>query len=658
MLPTALSSSLLHDLAPRHFEAPGLSVRMHQPEPGLVHIAVAGYIQARHMETLIPFIQSLYSELTQTQAVFVQVNDFSQITGISLGVARQMLTDMKWTPSDFCLGVEYISPLGILQNISRLLYRFNRARVRPRFHGDLQTAEAAARGLLAQWLAASETSGPTLPPGVRCQVLPDYDYRDSEDNWHRFYLLNDDVLLMQAGGAVRPEGMLQFLQNQQAIAEARLMAQPQRFLIVDLSQITRHDARARKSLLTLRDFFKGYRSRFTRSFVLMPPGFRGAVKMVLHLAPVLRQTAFGNVDSIADALALAAAEAHSPRPPRLPRSRRALRALAEAQQAEIAQLKQTQQQSMELVTGVLTKLVMDPDFEPETLPLPEDASAAYQEVVELLNYVQLDMRDVLDHLQAEIRVREQAEAEARKASQIKSQFLANMSHEIRTPMNAILGFTHLILARHTAALPPKVKMYLERVHENGQHLLGIINDVLDLSRIEADQIALALAPCDLPKVLQQLLAQFEVQALKKELQLVLQLPEHPLSLQTDVQKLRQILTNLLGNAIKFTPRSGQITLRLQPNAEGWAIGVCDTGLGIPAEHQRLIFERFSQLEHPEQKHLRGTGLGLAISKALSEHLGYDLSVCSKPGEGALFTLQIPAAAFASPAEPAAGSYTP
>jgi signal transduction histidine kinase len=468
-------------------------------------------------------------------------------------------------------------------------------------------------------------------------VLPEYDYRDAEGNWHRFYLLNESVLLMQAGGAVRPESMLQFLQNQQAIAEARLMQQPQRFLIVDLSQITRHDARARKSLLTLRDFFKGYRSRFTRSFVLMPPGFRGAVKMVLHLAPVLRQTAFGNVDSIAEALA--EAESHSPRPVRLPRSRRALQALAEAQQAEITQLRQTQQQSMELVTGVLTKLVLDPDFEPETLPVPQDASAAYQEVVDLLNYVQMDMREVLNHLQAEIKVREQAEAEAREASQIKSQFLANMSHEIRTPLNALLGFTHLVLRRHAQALPDKVRRYLERADDNGRQLLALINDALDLARIESRQLTLELQELALGDFLGETLAQFEAQALEKGLQLSLLLPEAPVQIQSDPQKLRQILVNLLGNALKFTPAGGQICLQLEPVLTGWLIQVSDTGIGIAPEHQERIFERFGQVTGAAGS--SGTGLGLAICRQLSEYLGYTLSVSSQPGQGSTFSLGLP-----------------
>ncbi|MBF2052673.1 MAG: hypothetical protein IGS03_04310 [Candidatus Sericytochromatia bacterium] len=650
MLQPKTQVPLLQGLSSHQISFSHAALQLELVAPGVLELQLSGYLHPDVLEPLFEQIQTLDAELLASKAYYVVIVDTSQVTGVSIKASRQILARLRWSANPYCLSLEYISVPGFFQHLTRMLFRFNQSEMALHFHSTLTEARAAAQQRLAL-LQKVQTGELHLPAGYAWEHLSAYDHEDAEGNRHRFFLADHKLVLLQMERAIRAENMLVMLHAQQAIGEQlQLPPREPKYIIVDVSRIYQHDHFSRQAMLSVRDFFKHHQSPYATSFVITPPQMRGILRTLNYLAPVLRNRiqAAGSVHEALNLIAETRLRQSRSAYPLTPWGLR--RALAQ-ERAENARLRQEQEQLLELFTPTLTRMVMEPGFEPESLPVPETASVAYQEAVDLLNYVQLDMRDMLDTLQAQMQVRELAEREAQAASQVKSQFMANMSHEIRTPMNAILGFTHLILARHAAQLPPKVKMYLERVHENGQHLLGIINDVLDLSRIEADRVVLALASCDLHEVLTHLLDQFEAQALKKELQLLLQLPETPLTLQTDIQKLRQILTNLLGNAIKFTPQGGQVTLRLQPAADGWAIAVCDTGLGIPPEHQRLIFERFSQLEHPEQKHLRGTGLGLAISKTLSEHLGYDLSVFSSPGEGATFSLQIPAAAFEKSAEP-------
>ena len=219
-----------------------------------------------------------------------------------------------------------------------------------------------------------------------------------------------------------------------------------------------------------------------------------------------------------------------------------------------------------------------------------------------------------------------------EASQHKSQFLANMSHELRTPLNAILGYTELILDGIYGETPEKAHAVLKPVESNGRHLLGLINDVLDLSKIEAGQLKLSLADYSIKDVVYNVVTAVEPLATKKKLNFKVDVrPEMPIA-RGDEQKLTQVLLNLTGNAIKFTD-AGEVAIKVTAANGSYTVAVQDTGPGISATDQAKLFQQFQQADNSITKSKGGTGLGLAISKKIIELHGGSISVQSSIGQG-------------------------
>jgi two-component system, NtrC family, sensor kinase len=226
------------------------------------------------------------------------------------------------------------------------------------------------------------------------------------------------------------------------------------------------------------------------------------------------------------------------------------------------------------------------------------------------------------------------------ASKHKSQFLANMSHELRTPMNAVLGYTDLILDNIFGDVPEPIRETLERVKSNGQHLLGLINDVLDLSRIEAGQLTLSLSDYAMGEVVHAVVSAVESLAAGKKLALKAIVPADLPSGRGDERRLTQVLLNLAGNAIKFTD-SGQVSIEVRTSGDAFLVSVSDTGPGISEADQQKIFEEFQQADSSSTRKKGGTGLGLSISRRIVELHGGRLWVESVPGEGSTFHFTVP-----------------
>jgi len=206
------------------------------------------------------------------------------------------------------------------------------------------------------------------------------------------------------------------------------------------------------------------------------------------------------------------------------------------------------------------------------------------------------------------------------ASQHKSQFLANMSHELRTPLNAILGYTELILDNIYGEMPERVRGVLERVQSNGKHLLGLINDVLDLSKIEAGQLQLSIADYSFKDIVDGVLTAVESLAADKKLALAAEVPaDLPLG-RGDERRIAQVLLNLLGNAIKFT-ETGHVKVTVSAEGDAFTAAVSDTGLGIAEDDRARIFAEFQQVDNSSTRKKGGTGLGLSISKRIVEMHG-------------------------------------
>ena len=235
---------------------------------------------------------------------------------------------------------------------------------------------------------------------------------------------------------------------------------------------------------------------------------------------------------------------------------------------------------------------------------------------------------------------EQKSREVEAASRHKSEFLANMSHELRTPLNAVLGYAELIQDGIYGEVPAKMQVVLERIQANGRHLLGLINDVLDLSKIEAGQLKLETADYALRDVVQTVQATTESLAAAKKLGLRIELPDVLPPARGDERRIAQVLLNLVGNAIKFT-EAGEVIVSVAVDETTFEIAVTDTGPGIPADEQQKIFEEFHQIDSSATRKKGGTGLGLAISKRIVELHGGRIWVESEPGRGSSFRFVIP-----------------
>jgi GAF domain-containing protein len=261
------------------------------------------------------------------------------------------------------------------------------------------------------------------------------------------------------------------------------------------------------------------------------------------------------------------------------------------------------------------------------------------EVVELLTTFAAQSALAIDNARL-FREIEDKGRQLESASQHKSQFLANMSHELRTPLNAILGYTELIADNIYGEVPERMREVLERVEKSGRHLLGLINDILDLSKIEAGQLTLSLAPYSMDGVAQTVATQVGALAAEKQLGFDLVLADDLPIGRGDERRLTQVLLNLVGNAIKFTD-TGKVVVRVEAPADAYVVSVADTGPGIAEGDREKIFEEFQQADTTSAKAKGGTGLGLAISRRIVEMHGGRLWVESTLGEGATFSFTVP-----------------
>ncbi len=236
------------------------------------------------------------------------------------------------------------------------------------------------------------------------------------------------------------------------------------------------------------------------------------------------------------------------------------------------------------------------------------------------------------------------------ASRHKSEFLANTSHELRTPLNAILGYTELVLDEIYGEVPAKIREVLERVQSNGRHLLGLINDVLDLSKIEAGQLSLSITEYSMKEVVETVIVATEALVAEKQLAFATTIADDLPRGEGDERRITQVLLNLVGNAIKFT-ESGGIEVDATLSDGAFQVAVSDTGPGIAAEDQQAVFEEFRQLDSSSTRIKGGTGLGLAISKRIVELHGGRIWVESEPGEGSTFRFTLPVHASARSVAP-------
>nr|WP_320049783.1 ATP-binding protein [uncultured Desulfuromonas sp.] len=303
----------------------------------------------------------------------------------------------------------------------------------------------------------------------------------------------------------------------------------------------------------------------------------------------------------------------------------------------------------------------------ELLAATEELQLLNEQLVDNLNMLD-DKNLELDRLNRELvrRTKEasKAQREALDANQTKSDFLANMSHELRTPLNSVIGFSEVLEDEMFGPLNDKQREYVSNILLSGRHLLSLINDILDLSKVEAGRMTLELGLVDLRTLLASSMTMLQEKAHKHAIQMELDIAaEDQTHLMADERKLKQILFNLLSNAVKFTPEGGTVRVSARkteeiglqqaelwqpeqipppnPHQPGLEIAVSDTGIGIESQDYLKLFQEFSQLSSPYTKKHEGTGLGLALCKRLVELHGGCIGVSSQPGKGSRFVLVIP-----------------
>jgi signal transduction histidine kinase len=252
----------------------------------------------------------------------------------------------------------------------------------------------------------------------------------------------------------------------------------------------------------------------------------------------------------------------------------------------------------------------------------------------------IEIEKALLHMQELHFVAENAQKMAEKANRTKSEFLANMSHELRTPLNAIIGYSEMLLEEADDRGQLETFQDLGKIKNSGQHLLALINDILDISKIEAGKMELYIEEIQLPQIVQEIVDVVQPLCQKNQNQLVVTWNQEISQIYSDLIKLRQCLLNLLTNACKFT-HSGRIYLQISLHQSTIVFQVQDSGIGIPAEKISSLFQPFSQLDNSTTRKYGGTGLGLAITREFARMLGGDVIVTSEPGQGSCFTLSLP-----------------
>jgi signal transduction histidine kinase/ActR/RegA family two-component response regulator len=259
-------------------------------------------------------------------------------------------------------------------------------------------------------------------------------------------------------------------------------------------------------------------------------------------------------------------------------------------------------------------------------------------------------RQQLREIDSRKRELEVANAQINEISRLKSEFLANMSHELRTPLNAILGFSEILKDNLVELAPAQRQECLENIYTSGKHLLELVNDVLDLSKIEAGRMELSYDNFYVANAIREVHNVIRSLSERRDIDFGIEVDDE-IEIRADKSKFKQVLYNLLSNAIKFTDQGGRVWLAARLDGDWVEVDVGDTGVGIPKDQQQQIFNEFYQVERAQMREVEGTGLGLSLTKRIVELHGGQISVSSEEGKGAIFTVRIPSKGIAADDQP-------
>jgi CheY-like chemotaxis protein/signal transduction histidine kinase/HAMP domain-containing protein len=394
-----------------------------------------------------------------------------------------------------------------------------------------------------------------------------------------------------------------------------------------------------------------------RNIIVLPIVFEGEVKGVIELASFARFSQINQIflDQLAESVGVVLNMiSANMRTEELLKKSQALTQELQSQSAELqAQQEELRRTNVELESQARTLKASEEQLKDQQ----EELQQINEELEEKASLLAEQNRKVEEKNREVERARSELEDKAEQlalSSKYKSEFLANMSHELRTPLNSLLILAKELYSNAAGNLTEKQVQFAETIHSSGTDLLSLINDVLDLSKVEAGKMEMHAADVPFDDVQEYVERTFEPVAQDKGLEFIVEIsPDLPNTIHTDVKRLQQVLKNLIANALKFTDK-GKVGLRIEPSRQAnyshpelkaagqvVAFNVWDTGVGIPKEKQRLIFEAFQQADASTTRKFGGTGLGLSISREISRLLGGEIRVESQPGEGSTFTLYLP-----------------
>jgi signal transduction histidine kinase len=275
-------------------------------------------------------------------------------------------------------------------------------------------------------------------------------------------------------------------------------------------------------------------------------------------------------------------------------------------------------------------------------------SAALDAMLGEMQRAQAQLRQLNEGLDLKVVELKEANVGLFESNRLKSEFLANVSHELRTPLNSIIGFAELLdeIARNDPNADPKRRRYITNIIQSGRMLLDMINELLDMAKIEAGRMEVTVAPTSIADVVEGLQALMRPQAMARKIEVQVQVEDGLPSVETDGGKVRQVLYNFLSNAIKFSPEGSTVRVVAQlvrsgERGQSVRLSVVDRGPGIPPDMQESIFEKFRQVDASHTRRHSGTGLGLSICKELAGLLGATVALHSEPGQGSTFSLEVP-----------------
>ena len=605
----------------------GGSFKLLRATPELLRLDIRGVVGPELLQAILTRLDQTYAQMAPEQSNPDLLLDLSQLDRITFLAQSALLSRARSQSSRPRLSqVHMISSSKVFRTLIGVYRRFD-----PRVPIQFYESEAVAFKAL--------TLSPPHPAPERPLALIEDGYHT--ENVQISYSLSGDTLICEAAGGMDGSGTRHMLDVHERILSRLQAHYGHAFLIMDVRGLNHATAECFQQIRSQR-----HSAMVQKTLVcIIVRHLPRAVDTLCRL--LLRNQAFRlKIVGTPEEAKAAITSARTPIPAslsdkqRLPASPKVRIALLEAENTRLLRERKdfVKQAGQMLGNILLHQGEPDPEAEFDLLTPP---AGPYQEIYEGIALLQAMHQDYFRSLQQEIDERKHAEQQAQEHSQLKSRFLASVSHELRTPLNALLGFSQVILSGRAGELNAKQLRFLERIQDNGLHLLTLINDVLDITRIEAGRIQTQCEPVTIVLLLERVLEGFRSVAEDKGLELRLELgADTPETLYTDPARLRQIVSNLVSNAIKFTS-SGWVCLRYQLREHPHfplLLEVEDCGIGIAEPNHKKIFEAFCQVH---QGSYPGSGLGLSISLSLAFVLGCQLELISEPGKGSCFRILLP-----------------